>query len=124
MADEPTLYSQQGKYTLSPGIVMTVAPDESSHLLKATLTFAGGGGNSVTLNSARPDEPFLLCWDAAKQTLWWATAQNIGNWDVQNPHASHGMTSPRTSPVVRDDQIIGIPAVFVAALARTLPRRP
>ena len=121
IAAESAFYSHEGTYTLSPTTSVTIAADESSHLLKATLT---SGGGSVTLGSAHPGDPFLVYWDAAKQTLWWATTQNVGNWIVQDPHRSAGMTTTRTSPAIRDDQIAGIPPVFAAELAHSLPRRP
>ncbi len=89
-----------------------------------TLTFTSGGGTGVTMSSEHPSDPYLVYWDAATQTLWWGTAQNIGYLDVHNPHSGRGSSHPRSVPLHEFDQFPSVPAVFTTELDRAVPVHP
>jgi hypothetical protein len=120
-ASQPKFYTDYGEFSLSPTLTLTVSSDEESHMPDFMLKEAAGGGYGRPMAVAKAGDPFLLYWDDATKTLWWATSVRFGYCRLENAHSATSSAHSRSEPLHDYDMFPAQPADFVAEMNQTLP---
>ena len=117
-----TFYTKYGTFAVSPEFTLTVSDNAGSHMPTFQIDrTSGGGGWGRDMVVTKPGDPFLLYWDDANKTLWWATSAQLGYCRMEKGHSAASSVHARSEPLQDEDEFPDRPSVFVSEMERTLP---